>query len=1045
MIEITKLASSVGPLTKRISLAEDGRLISDGSACVMAQGNAKRIRLATLDAFAENIARLQSNEAIALGALRPDLPDEVKIVTKAKLSMMHDTTTPPNLISRTAEHIAYRPDNPALALIDIDTKGMPVAVAERIKAIGGYWAAIVSVLPGLANAGRIVRTSTSSCISRTDTGATIKGSNGVHVFVLVRDGSDIERLLRTLHDRCWLGGLGWFTIGAGGQLLERSIIDRTVHAAERLVFEAPPILEQPLWQDLARRAPKVEQGEAVDTRIICIDLSVVELARLRDVRSVERSRMAEQADLARQIFITAQTARTVERTGCTAAIARKAVGRQTSGMLLPIIVLPFDAEGMAGATVGDVLSNPDRFVGSTLADPLEGIEYGRSKAKVMRRQDGSIWVHSFAHGRTIYELRHDAASVETALKAASPAEIADVFIKLALVADLAPEDEYRLRELVREKAGIKARPFDAKIKAVRKEQAQQRAETENERRAAARTDKRVQIPVPFSDDERLPVMRMLDEILGCTDQAIPPMRDLDGHPVEVRCRSPLMLHELTSQGANQDEPQKTRLPAPILPLLTKHDRYSLAHEIEQHVEFTIVTELGGVRSVALPETFIEHFLAYRDSKLPRVGAIVTAPLVMTDGTLLAPKGLDRGRKLVFLIEPRLMELMPQPDHCTRQDSADALDYLACEWLCDVATNFAGKCVLIAMALTILERVLLPERPAFFVTAGKRGGGKTTAIMMIVLAVTGKKPAAAAWSPNEEERRKAILAYLAEGMSAMVWDNIPLGTTIACPTLEKVLTAESYSDRILGQSVTITVPSFTVMTFTGNNVGPKGDMASRSLIARLEVARPDPENRPFKHVDPVAWTLENRGAIIRALYTILLSNQQLKADRRKEAKTRFKTWWHLVGSAIENAADALVDCQVSAAQDYRYANKIDFVQLFSVVEEDDEEGAEISQILDILYGVWPAGMLFQAADVARLINDPNQGEHEQAAVLRAFFEPNGRRPTSTADISPRVISRRLGVVTGAPVFVGDRTMRLDRKGDPTSQRRAQWFQVCVMGG
>ena len=85
-----------------------------------------------------------------------------------------------------------------------------------------------------------------------------------------------------------------------------------------------------------------------------------------------------------------------------------------------------------------------------------------------------------------------------------------------------------------------------------------------------------------------------------------------------------------------------------------------------------------------------------------------------------------------------------------------------------------------------------------------------------------KPPAAAWSPNPEERRKAILAYLAEGLAALVWDNIPLGTTISCPTIEKVLTAESYSDRILGQSTNLTVPCLTVMAFTGNNIGPKGD-------------------------------------------------------------------------------------------------------------------------------------------------------------------------------------------------------------------------------
>jgi ABC-type proline/glycine betaine transport system ATPase subunit len=58
------------------------------------------------------------------------------------------------------------------------------------------------------------------------------------------------------------------------------------------------------------------------------------------------------------------------------------------------------------------------------------------------------------------------------------------------------------------------------------------------------------------------------------------------------------------------------------------------------------------------------------------------------------------------------------------------------WLRDVSTDYAAKCILISAALTILERALLPERPAFFVTTGQRGGGKTTTLQMIFLAATG---------------------------------------------------------------------------------------------------------------------------------------------------------------------------------------------------------------------------------------------------------------------------------------------------------------------
>jgi len=58
----------------------------------------------------------------------------------------------------------------------------------------------------------------------------------------VQNGADIERFLRELHARCWLAGLGWMMVGAAGQFLERSIVDRMVGSPERLVFEGSPIL-----------------------------------------------------------------------------------------------------------------------------------------------------------------------------------------------------------------------------------------------------------------------------------------------------------------------------------------------------------------------------------------------------------------------------------------------------------------------------------------------------------------------------------------------------------------------------------------------------------------------------------------------------------------------------------------------------------------------------------------------------------------------------------------------------------------------------------
>jgi hypothetical protein len=114
-------------------------------------------------------------------------------------------------------------------------------VSARLDAAGGFWQAIVSVLPEVTGVARVSRSSTSAGLVRSDTHQPMRGSNGVHVYLLVRDGTDMERFLKTLHERCWLAGFGWMMVGAAGQLLERSIVDRMVWAPERLVFEGAPL------------------------------------------------------------------------------------------------------------------------------------------------------------------------------------------------------------------------------------------------------------------------------------------------------------------------------------------------------------------------------------------------------------------------------------------------------------------------------------------------------------------------------------------------------------------------------------------------------------------------------------------------------------------------------------------------------------------------------------------------------------------------------------------------------------------------------------
>jgi hypothetical protein len=488
----------------------------------------------------------------------------------------------------------------------------------------------------------------------------------------------------------------------------------------------------------------------------------------------------------------------------------------------------------------------------------------------------------------------------------------------------------------------------------------------------------------------------------------------------------LSLHTLTANEANDGSPGNSRLPPPEQTLIVKMAEPETAEMIEKHVEF--YTETGdSYRSVHLPTSFVRHYQNRPDRALPVVNGVSSLPIVLRNGDVLAGRGLDRKYGIVFRIPAALLDLLPRRKDCTADRVGKAMQFLCEEWLCDVATSYEGKAIVIACALTIVERLALPDRPAFYITAGQRGGGKTTTLHMISVAVLGLRAAAAAWSQSDEERRKALFAYLGAGLPFLVWDNIPRGVATSCPSIEKALTTEIYSDRVLGESEQRQVPAYTIQAFTGNNITPRSDLASRSLLARLTVDRPDPENRIFRHADAVAWTEAQRGQILANLYTVLLGNLRLATAQQKPADTRFKPWWHLVGAAVEYAAQQhrrietdpanwlTVDPSPCPPKPFRFRD------LFLEGEADDEQAGNLATVLSMLSNKFSA-WTFQASDVATFAGRAD----EQSIAFKAALElATGK---SLPIISAPAISARLRAVKDTPVTVADKMLTLRYTSD-----------------
>jgi hypothetical protein len=985
-------------MSKRIFLDAQGTLQSDGSQCLMVQGVATRAPAETAHALAELIMACGSDQAIALGALKAGLPASPTITVPSKLK--HN----PDAITRSREFIDYRPGMQGWALIDFDMKGMPPNVAAAIEAAGGMWNALLSVAPGLQRAARVARASTSSGLFCTETGAKFADAGGAHHYVLVNDGGDIERFLRDLHDRCWLHGMGWHVIGGAGQLLDRSLVDRMVAYGERLCFEGAPIIEPPLAQDQAKRRAEAFDGDAIDAGLTAPRLTEYERSRVKEAKEASAEALGKTANEVRTRHDRALADKVSAKWGMPLTSALRLVTARHRGVLMPYLELEFDHLGTR--TVSDVLADPDNFVGETLADPLEGIDYGRCKAKVMRADDGGLLIHSFAHGRGIYLLRHDARSAKAAIENAPANGVVDFAMSILASADLEADE---LSDVIRAIAKVGKIGVNA-VKARMAKEQREREQANKKAAMASMADGRIVRTRPQRDAELTPTVEFLDEILAADQCEEPPMRDASGKLVEVRVREPWALHLLTADGANAAGDDPEAMKAPAEPGLVRLTPTLVELLLERYVRWSVQSATSFYFG-ALPRPHVDALMEFSPSSIPIVRAINTAPLITLSGSVIDGVGLDRQTGLVHRIDPLLRACLPT-GLPTEQEVRDAMNFLIEEWLIDVATDRVGKCIAIMLAMTLIERTLLSERPAFFVTAGQRGGGKTTLVNMIVLAVLARMTAAASWSDSLEERKKALFSYLRQGVAVLAWDNIARGAAISCPHIEAALTAAEVSDRVLGVSSVETAPSTTVHVFTGNSITPRGDMASRSLMLPLNVSRPDPENRDFVHADPLAWTRANRHKIVRALYTILIAG----AVRRPEcqvAKTRFKTWWSLVGWPMEWAAGLI-------------GVKLDCAELLRAGEAGDEEASAASAALTVLREIW-GNQSFTARDVVMAMTAGREG----GPVLSKEDEPERVRANALHDALGELVGKRLDRPTaqsigklfqkrlvGRPTWIGD---------------------------
>ena len=156
---------------------------------------------------------------------------------------------------------------------------------------------------------------------------------------------------------------------------------------------------------VVRRHDRAQEGSILDTKLACPPLTDSEKDEVKKLKDAEAARLKPEMDKARAQWSEGHIKRRVA-SGMAEAEAKAEVDRLIDTRELSSdFPLPFDHRDLAGATVADVVAAPDKYINKTLSDPFEGPSYGRGKAILYRNDNGSLIIHSFAHGGVLYELK----------------------------------------------------------------------------------------------------------------------------------------------------------------------------------------------------------------------------------------------------------------------------------------------------------------------------------------------------------------------------------------------------------------------------------------------------------------------------------------------------------------------------------------------------------------------------------------------------------------------------------------------------------------
>lgn len=306
-------------------------------------------------------------------------------------------------------------------------------------------------------------------------------------------------------------------------------------------------------------------------------------------------------------------------------------------------------------------------------------------------------------------------------------------------------------------------------------------------------------------------------------------------------------------------------------------------------------------------------------ELRELRGIRRGPFLRGDGTIGGLRhGYDAASKYFVDTDEDWSDLERDPTAEDVKAASRVLRGLVSEFPFDSEVSLA---VWISSILTHVGRdAIHGAAPLFMFEASMPGSGKTLLAKLACIIAEGGMPGMSNLSSDDHEVRKTITSLLMEGSTFIVFDNVT--DEIKSPSLDRLMTADFWKDRVLGSNRIASLPHRSVVVVTGNGASFGSDSARRTIMLRLAPDVEHPEDRSFRLPNILDHVVKNRRIYLSAAITILRFHV-IQSAKESEGSDGILTAAPAIGfGSFESWTDVVCGAMTRAGMDNPLASRKD---------------------------------------------------------------------------------------------------------------------------